>query len=413
MDKIRSINPNPCPKCGVYPTDDNIESVFGMRMSDGKQIRQSYCKNCRGSSLQIRNEIVNKDEMESKDYFNKLMNDTQNRIDDIDNNSDKLTSEPIEENYQKTNLTNEEEGDEIDVQENNEEELRNLHDEIEKKKRKLEDIEKIIDEEKIDGGYEGNKEFFEGTRTMDKPNPKNENMSPVLIHHECLELIKNYKNKSSPLNHNIELMDDLIDAYGELGSLSKLSEQTKISIDELRNSFKNLLRVPEKLRDDANESRLIADPILAVEIAIHATDYFFWDQNEWNTDNVILLAKNMAEIFKNDLKLKREFFATKDDYTKPVSANSKINSELKSILEDWPVKESKYEFNRNTDRTGRQYKMIVLYSKAIEAARFLRRWEYENGRRISKEWAHDMIDEIKSSGDAKEFVEIHSDEFRD
>ena len=40
-------------------------------------------------------------EKESKDYFKKLMNDTQNKINDIDNNSDKLTSEPIEDHYQK------------------------------------------------------------------------------------------------------------------------------------------------------------------------------------------------------------------------------------------------------------------------------------------------------------------------
>ena len=238
-------------------------------------------------------------------------------------------------------------------------------------------------------------------------------MSTTAIYDECLELIKNYKRKSRPSDHNIELMDDLIEAYIELKSLSRLSEQTKISVDELRNSFRNLLRVPEKLREDANESRLIADPILAVEIALHATDYYLWDQSDSNTDNVILLAKNMAKTFKDDLKLKREFFATKDDYSKPVSASSKINSELKAILDDWPVKESKYEFNRSTDRTGRQYKFIVLYSKALKAALFLRRWEYEKGRRISKKWAHEMIDEIKSSGDADEFVEIHSNEFSD
>ena len=47
-------------------------------------------------------------EKESKDYFKKLMNDTQNKINDIDNTSDKLTSEPIEDHYQKTESTNEE-----------------------------------------------------------------------------------------------------------------------------------------------------------------------------------------------------------------------------------------------------------------------------------------------------------------
>ena len=47
-------------------------------------------------------------EKESKDYFKKLMNDTQNKINDIDHNSNKLTSEPIEDNYQKKKSTNEE-----------------------------------------------------------------------------------------------------------------------------------------------------------------------------------------------------------------------------------------------------------------------------------------------------------------
>jgi hypothetical protein len=47
-------------------------------------------------------------EKESKDYFKKLMNDTQNKINDIDNNSDKLTSEPIEDHYEKKKSTNEE-----------------------------------------------------------------------------------------------------------------------------------------------------------------------------------------------------------------------------------------------------------------------------------------------------------------
>ena len=47
-------------------------------------------------------------EKESKDYFKKLMNDTQNKINDIDHNSNKLTSEPIEDYSQKKNSTNEE-----------------------------------------------------------------------------------------------------------------------------------------------------------------------------------------------------------------------------------------------------------------------------------------------------------------
>ena len=47
-------------------------------------------------------------EKESKDYFKKLMNDTQNKINDIDLNSIELTSEPIEDHYQQKESTNEE-----------------------------------------------------------------------------------------------------------------------------------------------------------------------------------------------------------------------------------------------------------------------------------------------------------------
>jgi len=47
-------------------------------------------------------------EKESKDYFKKLMNDTQNKINDIDNTSSKLIPEPIKDNFQKKEPTNEE-----------------------------------------------------------------------------------------------------------------------------------------------------------------------------------------------------------------------------------------------------------------------------------------------------------------
>ena len=47
-------------------------------------------------------------EKESKDYFKKLMNDTQNKINDIDNTPSKLISEPIEDHCQKKEPANEE-----------------------------------------------------------------------------------------------------------------------------------------------------------------------------------------------------------------------------------------------------------------------------------------------------------------
>ena len=38
---------------------------------------------------------------ESRDYVNKLMNDIQNKINDVDNNSNKLKPKPIKDNFQK------------------------------------------------------------------------------------------------------------------------------------------------------------------------------------------------------------------------------------------------------------------------------------------------------------------------
>ena len=47
-------------------------------------------------------------EKESKDYFTKLMNDTQNKINNIDNNTNSLKSELIESDNQKVTLSTEE-----------------------------------------------------------------------------------------------------------------------------------------------------------------------------------------------------------------------------------------------------------------------------------------------------------------
>ena len=47
-------------------------------------------------------------EKEANDYFKKLMNDTQNKIDDIDNDTSSLTPDPIENNHDNEKSTSEE-----------------------------------------------------------------------------------------------------------------------------------------------------------------------------------------------------------------------------------------------------------------------------------------------------------------
>ncbi len=43
-------NPNPCIVCGLIPTVENIEYLFGFTMSNGKTIRQVRCRKCRHST---------------------------------------------------------------------------------------------------------------------------------------------------------------------------------------------------------------------------------------------------------------------------------------------------------------------------------------------------------------------------
>ena len=47
-------------------------------------------------------------EKEANDYFKKLMNDTQNKIDEIDNDTSSLTPDPIENNHNNEKSTHEE-----------------------------------------------------------------------------------------------------------------------------------------------------------------------------------------------------------------------------------------------------------------------------------------------------------------
>ena len=228
------------------------------------------------------------------------------------------------------------------------------------------------------------------------------------VEEECLRLIEHHKSKTRTADHNIELMEEMIAAYQKLGSLAKLEQALGTEVS--RESFRHLVRVPPELKELVDNGKLSSDPIIATEIAIHATDYFEWDQEEYGIKDVISLAKDMAKTFKAQPSLRREFFTTKDDYSKPVT-NSKT-SELKEIFEEWPVKESKYEWERG-DRTQNQYRFIVFYSKVIGAVRFVRRWEYEKGRRISFALASQMIDEIKQNGNVKEFLQEHQDKFND
>ena len=71
-------------------------------------------------------------EKEANDYFKKLMNDTQNKIDDIDNDTSSLTPDSIENNHDNEKATHEE----VKINNNEQNQEQNMS-ESEPKKSKL------------------------------------------------------------------------------------------------------------------------------------------------------------------------------------------------------------------------------------------------------------------------------------
>ena len=71
-------------------------------------------------------------EKEANGYFKKLMNDTQNKIDDIDNDTSSLTPDPIEKNHDNEKSTHEE----VKINNNEQNQEQNMS-ESEPKKSKL------------------------------------------------------------------------------------------------------------------------------------------------------------------------------------------------------------------------------------------------------------------------------------
>lgn len=255
------------------------------------------------------------------------------------------------------------------------------------------------------------------TNEDDKQNTTKGNPAEADISKCCKKLIDFYKNKPNLPESNIELMEEMSNFYDEVKSLKQISDITGIPDDVLRKDFRSLSRIPKKLKEMVNQGKLGKDVLLSIEIAFFATDYYLWDGDTESEkeEKIIELSEKMALFFKDpkNLELKKEFFTTKVDYSKPISAKSQKKSELDNIYENWPVIPSKTPFNFRIDRTKEQYRYIVFYSKSVEAAKFVRRWENENVQRIPKIWASEIIDQIKNNGHAKQFVLEHSGEFQD
>ncbi len=229
---------------------------------------------------------------------------------------------------------------------------------------------------------ERNKEFFEGIKDGNEENE---------IHTECELLIKYYKRRRG-LDDTV--FDDFIDVFeyckkeypDPINSLKLLINKTDF---EIRESFRNLLRVPDKLREYVNDGKLSFDPILSKEIAIHATDVFQWDGQKELEDKVFQFAIDMSKCFSDpdNLDIKKEFFTNPVDETTPISGPSKT-AQLNALKEKYPVVPS--PFDRYRDRTKFDYWKLVSI-KNLRVAEFVLKWEHDHRQRISRKWAYELI----------------------
>lgn len=254
------------------------------------------------------------------------------------------------------------------------------------------------------------KKGIESESSQDNPYEISEEIDEI-----CKKMINSYRNRPNLPERNIDLLPQMLDSYIELGSMKEISKYTGIPTSEIRIGFRNLVRVPKELKKLHDEGRLGKDHILSSEIVIFATDYYFWDGVISEEKRVIELALKLRDFIydEKNLSYRKEFFTNKIDYTKPIRQKSQINLELKEIYVDWPVKISEFPFDKFKDRSINQYRAIVFYRKNPDAARFVRRWEYEKGKRIPKSWANEILQQIQKYGNANKFIEEHSNEFKD
>jgi hypothetical protein len=155
------VNQNPCPKCGISPNIEDVESIFGMRQNGGRSIRQSYCRKCRSSSLTVTPKKLAKPAKAEK---------------------------PV-------------------AQENKEEDLRKLYDQIKEKERNLKELEKKIGEEK----------------EVEDVNEEIEQNKPKITSKEIRDFIKSRDNVSNTDKIMLEKVVELVNQFPD-ESLSGIYE---------------------------------------------------------------------------------------------------------------------------------------------------------------------------------------------
>lgn len=137
---------------------------------------------------------------------------------------------------------------------------------------------------------------------------KNSKIQDVNILNEVNKIILNHKREK---HHNLDIKTDLTDVFLTVNSIRKVSEISNQPEDIVREYIKSPKRLPSKLKQAYDNNILSADPKLALNIAIHAVDYYNWDGENKNQKEIHELALMISQFFKTNTSYKEEFLGLK------------------------------------------------------------------------------------------------------
>ena len=292
-EEFQALNQNPCPKCGVTPTAENIESIFGMRVNEGKSIRQSHCRKCRNYHALLNENKVNRKEISQIDVLNfvnsKNMSNTQPYI-SVLNKFVKLANQFPNESITQIFETRHKIGINSENTTKNQRSIVTNFDEFLKFSNTNET--KLNKNKKIDS-IKSN----EPTIPESKQDKEIKDMTYKMVAEHI-----HWKT-----NINKKLKIELIDSYIKHKSMKKVySEFSMYPKLKIRLHLVTNMRLPSKLKAIESSGGLHSDPTCSITIALYAADYYGWDGDN-NEEDIITLSKSISKYLQTDHNLNKTF----------------------------------------------------------------------------------------------------------
>ena len=292
-EEFQALNQNPCPKCGVTPTAENIESIFGMRVNEGKSIRQSHCRKCRNYHALLNENKVNRKEISQIDVLNfvnsKNMSNTQPYI-SVLNKFVKLANQFPNESITQIFETRHKIGINSENTTKNQRSIVTNFDEFLKFSNTNET--KLNKNKKIDS-IKSN----EPTIPESKQDKEIKDMT--------YKMVAEYIHWKTNINKKLKI--ELIDSYIKHKSMKKVySEFSMYPKLKIRLHLVTNMRLPSKLKAIESSGGLHSDPTCSITIALYAADYYGWDGDN-NEEDIITLSKSISKYLQTDHNLNKTF----------------------------------------------------------------------------------------------------------